>query len=135
LTRAYLGIDTQKFKPSSNLKQLRDKFNIPFDVIVIGSLGRLIPSKRVHDLLKAAALNREKRDAFVGFHQICDVYVLSSEREGLSTSLQEAMACGCTPVAENGVGCPEVVVDGYNGVLFETGNVEKLAEGILRASE
>ena len=43
--RAYLGIDTQKFKPSSNRKQLRDKFNIPFDVIVIGSLGRLIPSK------------------------------------------------------------------------------------------
>jgi len=51
----YLGIDTQKFKPSSNRKQLRDKFNIPFDTIVIGSLGRLIPSKRVHDLLKAAA--------------------------------------------------------------------------------
>ena len=104
--------------------------------------------------MKAAALNREKLDAFyviggdgpelqrlkelvkrmkfdnvlftgfvgdpVGFHQICDVYVLSSEREGLSTSLQEAMSCGCTPVAENGVGCPEVVVDGYNGVLFET---------------
>ena len=45
------------------------------------------------------------------------------------------MVCGCTPVSVNGVGRPEVVVDGYNEFLYEPGNVEKLAEGILRASE
>ena len=34
----------------------------------------------------------------VGFHQICDVYVLSSEREGLSTSLQDARASVAVPL-------------------------------------
>ena len=121
VTVNYLGIDTQKFKPSTNRRELLDQFNIPAGVTVIGSLGRLVPSKRVDDLLKTAAMNREKLDAFylvggdgpelprlkelvkrleldnvcftgfvenpVSFHQMCDVYVLSSERGGLSTSL------------------------------------------------
>jgi len=169
VTVNYLGVDTQKFTPPNNQLKLREAFDIPSGGTVIGSLGRLVRSKRVHDLLRAADMNREKLDAFiviggdgpeyhslkemakrmeldnvyftgfvedpVSFHQMCDVYVLSSEREGLSTSLQEAMACGCTPVAVNGVGCPEVVSDGINGFLYDTGNVEELAKCILKASE
>ncbi|MBD3206707.1 glycosyltransferase [Candidatus Bathyarchaeota archaeon] len=65
----------------------------------------------------------------------CDVFVLSSIREGLSTSLQEAMASGCTPVAVNHYGCDELVKHGENGYLFKPGNIPDLAECIQMAAE
>jgi glycosyltransferase involved in cell wall biosynthesis len=67
------------------------------------------------------------------FHRLCDVFVMASIREGLSTALQEAMATGCVPVAVNGFGCPELVDEGENGYLFEPGDVRGLADGVLRA--
>ncbi len=70
-----------------------------------------------------------------GFHGLCDVSVLASVREGLSISLQEAMATGCVPVASDGVGCRELVKDGENGYLFEPRDVQGLAGKILQALE
>jgi len=67
-------------------------------------------------------------------HQTCDVFVLSSAREGLSVSLQEAMAVGCVPVVVNGLGCPEIVRDSGNGYLYRSGDVGDLKEKILRAA-
>lgn len=49
-------------------------------------------------------------------------------------SLQEAMATGCVPVAVDGFGCPEVVMDGVNGFLFRPQDVEGLIEGVLQAA-
>ena len=69
----------------------------------------------------------------VGFHGLCDVSVLASVREGLSISLQEAMATACVPVASDGVGCRELVRDGENGYLFQPGDVSGLSDKILRA--
>jgi len=70
-----------------------------------------------------------------GFHGLCDVSVLASVREGLSISLQEAMATACVPVAGDGVGCRELVRDGENGYLFQPGDVNSLSEKILQALE
>jgi len=70
-----------------------------------------------------------------GFHGLCDVSVLTSIREGLSISLQEAMATACVPVAIDGVGCRELVNDGENGYLFPPGDVPGLAQRILHALE
>lgn len=70
-----------------------------------------------------------------GFHGLCDVSVLTSVREGLSISLQEAMATACVPVAGDGVGCRELVRDGENGYLFQPGDVNGLSEKILQALE
>ncbi len=56
-----------------------------------------------------------------------DIFVLPSRTEALSNSLMEAMACRCCVVASRVGGNPELVDDGKNGVLFESGNVEKLA--------
>lgn len=59
-----------------------------------------------------------------------DIFVLSSVEEGLSTSLQEAMAMECTPVATNAVGCPEIIDPNQNGFLFEPYNVNDLTRKI-----
>lgn len=61
-----------------------------------------------------------------------DVFVLSTEQEGMATALLEAMAGGAVPIATAGTGNDEVVVDGESGLLYETGDTDALAEGIMR---
>jgi len=164
----YMGVDTDKFKPPVNKAKLRHELGMPDNEIIIGSLGRLVPEKRVEDLIRAAPKIGKKIDAhfviggegpqrsnleklaealqvrniqFLGevrdpakFLQVCDVYVLASVREGLSVSLQEAMAASVVPVAVNGFGCPEVIDDCVNGFLFNRMDVEDLTRKILEAT-
>jgi glycosyltransferase involved in cell wall biosynthesis len=55
-----------------------------------------------------------------------DVFVLSSVSESFSNSLMEAMASGCTVVASNVGGNPELVKHRENGMLFESTDVPGL---------
>jgi len=56
-----------------------------------------------------------------------DVFVLPSINESFSNSLMEAMASGCTVLASNVGGNPELVKHRENGMLFEPGDVAGLA--------
>ncbi|MFH2110366.1 MAG: glycosyltransferase [Candidatus Bathyarchaeota archaeon] len=62
-----------------------------------------------------------------GFHRLCDVFALASVNEGLSVSLQEAMASGCVPVAANAWSSREVIIDGVDGFLYRPRDFEALA--------
>ncbi len=62
----------------------------------------------------------------------CELGVLCSESEGLSNAIIEYMACGLPVVATNVGGNPELVEDGGNGFLYETGNTAQLANLITR---
>jgi glycosyltransferase involved in cell wall biosynthesis len=164
----YLGVDSGRFRPASDRDALREALGIPTDKLVVGTLRRLVPEKRVEDFIRAAVRIQGEVDSFfvVGgegihrpylerlsrelglanmmflgrvadaslFHRLCDVFVLTSVGEGLSISLQEAMATGCVPVAVDGFGCPEVITDGVNGYLFKPRDVEGLTEKVLQAA-
>ena len=56
-----------------------------------------------------------------------DIFVLPSLSEALSNSLMEAMACGCSAVASDAGGNPELVRDGECGLLFPVGDAAALA--------
>ncbi len=62
----------------------------------------------------------------------CSVCVLPSYREGLGRVLIEAASTGRPLVAFDVPGCREVVVDGFNGLLVERGDVAALADAIER---
>ena len=164
----YLGVDSERFRPASDRDALREALGIPTDRLVVGTLRRLVPEKRVEDFIRAAVRIRDEIDSFfvIGgegfhrpyleklsrelgltdilflgrvddasmFHQLCDVFVLTSVGEGLYMALQEAMATGCVPVAVDGFGCPEVITDRVNGYLFRPRDVEGLTEKVLRAA-
>ena len=57
-----------------------------------------------------------------------DIFVLPSLSEAFSNSLMEAMACGCTVIASDTGGNPELVHHNDTGLLFEPGNSKNLAD-------
>jgi sugar transferase (PEP-CTERM/EpsH1 system associated) len=64
-----------------------------------------------------------------------DLFVLSSDYEGVPLSVLEAMAAGKPVVATAVGGVPELVEDGVTGVLVPPRNPEALAKGILRLAK
>ncbi len=65
--------------------------------------------------------------------QESDIYVSASSRDGASSSLLEAMACGLFPVVSAIPANRAWVEDGATGILFEPGDTDGLAAAIRRA--
>ena len=64
------------------------------------------------------------------FLEEADVLVLPSVYEGFPITLIEALQAGVPCVCSNVGGIPDIVIDGYNGVLCEP-NVENLTEAMV----
>ncbi|MFW6221423.1 MAG: glycosyltransferase [Fibrobacterota bacterium] len=63
---------------------------------------------------------------------LMDVYVSASSHEGLGTATLDALLAGIPVVASRVGGVPEVIDDKVNGLLFETGDADELAEQVKR---
>jgi len=69
----------------------------------------------------------EKLDLFIE----SDIYILASYKEGYPNSLMEAMASSL-PVISSKVGStPDLIQDNLNGLLFDAGDINQLAEKTL----
>ncbi|CAN5604723.1 glycosyltransferase family 4 protein [soil metagenome] len=66
----------------------------------------------------------------LNYFKIFDTHILASTMEGLSQSMLEAMALEVPVIATAAAGNLDLVKDGENGLLFEDGNIEQLAENI-----
>lgn len=66
----------------------------------------------------------------VKYINISDVYVSTSLRDGSSSSLLEAMACGLPTVVSDIPGNTEWIEDGVNGVIVERSNPGSIASGL-----
>ena len=64
-----------------------------------------------------------------------DIFVLSSETEGLPVALLEAMAASRPVVATRVGGIPQVIEDGHNGLLISPHDPAGLAKAILTLME
>lgn len=60
------------------------------------------------------------------------VFVMSSEYEGLSNALIEAMMIGLPCITTDYPGADEVIQDGVNGLIVSRENIDELALGIKR---
>ncbi|WP_417538424.1 glycosyltransferase family 4 protein [Marinobacter sp.] len=86
---------------------------------------------------QAHNLNISHRVAFTGFIEApanflaaMDLFLLSSNTEGTSMTLLEAMSLGLPTVATEAGGTPEIVAHAETGLLTPVGNVSAFAEGI-----
>ena len=49
----YTGVDTDRFAPPAGKRRMREALGIPDEALVVGALGRLVPGKRVGDIIEA----------------------------------------------------------------------------------
>lgn len=64
-----------------------------------------------------------------------EMFVLSSDYEGLSNALLEAMLMGIPSISTNCAGSNEVIINGENGLLVPIGEEEPLAKAIITLIE
>jgi len=77
-------------------------------------------------------IDRLPQQELLKYFKASKMFVLNTAYEGLSHILLEAMATSLPVVTTNVCGNPEVVKDGYNGLLVEYNNKKQLKEAILR---
>lgn len=90
----------------------------------------------------AAELKVKNDVIFLGFRRdigkllkVFDVFILASKKEGLGTSLIDALAVGLPIIATNTGGIPELIENKNNGILVDPKNHNKLAEAIINLVE
>ena len=110
--------------------------NFPIIKFVIAGSGSL--KTRLRKMV--SDFNLEKNFRFAGYvnhgtllkyYQNATLYVLPSYREGLPTTLLEAMSCGLPVVGTAIAGISDVIVDRKTGILVPPKSPEKLANAIM----
>jgi glycosyltransferase involved in cell wall biosynthesis len=88
---------------------------------------------------RAAELGLDGHVVFTGYREDAlriantfDLFVLASIQEGLSIALIEAMALGKSAVVTSVGGLPEVVEDGFQGIVVPPRDPDSLADAIVR---
>ena len=91
----------------------------------------------VHE--KAKTLGTDKYVFFAGlqtetrpYFTAMDLFMMSSEFEGLPIALLEAMSMNCVPVCTAAGGIPEVIKDGVNGILVPVHQPMQLVDRLLQ---
>lgn len=128
-----------RLEPQKNFPLLLDAFALvqqktPCRLMILGE-GKLRPELEQ----KITALGLQNHVNLHGFAANpfaymarSDLFVMSSDYEGLPTVMIEAMACGCPIVSTD---CPsgpaEILENGKNGTLVPVGDAKALAEAIL----
>jgi N-acetyl-alpha-D-glucosaminyl L-malate synthase BshA len=72
-----------------------------------------------------------KQDNVYELLPLADLLLMPSEMESFGLAALEGMACRVPAISTRVGGVPELVVDGYNGLLFEVGDVDGMAAGAI----
>lgn len=119
------------------MKSVRDKIGGKAKLLLAGDCYKPNPTVVLEDELKS--MLEDGYIEWVGYqkdmvsmYRNSDIVVLPSYREGLPKSLIEACAIGRPIITTDVVGCRECVVEGYNGYMVPSKNVELLAEAIVK---
>ncbi|MEP6513573.1 MAG: glycosyltransferase [Parafilimonas sp.] len=114
-------------------KELHDKnYNTHFIIV-----GDGVMRDEIHE--KALQLKTEEYIHFVGLQaeirpylKAMNIFMMTSEYEGLPIALLEAMSMGCMPACTNAGGISELIEEGLNGIIVP---VNKPMQLIKRLSE
>jgi sugar transferase (PEP-CTERM/EpsH1 system associated) len=113
------------------LARVRDG-GIPFTAVIAGTGPSFQDTVRLAESLNLTEEVRllGNRDDVDTVLQAFDIFVLSSTSEGLSNTIQEAMATGLPVVATNVGGADELVVEGETGILTPASDDRAMADAL-----
>ena len=152
------GVDTDYFKPKKIQKKkydvilhsrmLKDKGIFEF----VEAIKNINKKKKISALLlgspdseNLASINKLKlenwntkkivnwisyKENVVDYLHQSRIAVLPSYREGLPKSLLEAASCGLPIIATDVVGCKEICIDNFNGILVKTHDSKSIENAI-----
>ena len=147
LPRAYTILCPRRIDPKNGIEYLiraaiTCRPNIQQLVVLIAGRineGMEDHAKFLHDLVRTnngdsyiRFLGDVEHDKMRGLYNSADIVVIPSLAEARSLSALEAMACEKAIVATRVGGMPEIVTDGFNGILVNPGDVANLANAIYR---
>lgn len=136
-TLAFLGVIGERkgiYDLLAAMAKARER--VPGISLLVGGNGEIENARKV-----AADLGVSDCVTFLGWVdgtkraeilKFADVYALPSYNEGLPMSLLEAMSYGLPVLTTPVGGIPELVTDGVEGILVEPGNVNAIAEAIVK---
>ncbi len=96
----------------------------------VAKLRELIKTYKLQDIVFLHGWVSQNR--LWKFYTDADIFVLPSLWEGFGVVLMEAMAFGLPVVATNVGGVPEIIRDGYNGLMVPPRDSTLLAEALRR---
>ena len=118
--------------------ELRRSMEGPIHLVVVGRGMRSYPlNPELADSVKLLELAPSSPQEFppaelIRWYRASDLFVMTSEVEGFSTALVEAMAAGLPVVATDVAGIRERVVSGKNGWLHRYRDAEGIANSMRR---
>lgn len=151
------GIDLEIFKPYSNLDDIKHKYNLSNQFVILGVASAWEPRKGLNEFIKLNHLlknneqiilvglsKKQKKQlpsSIIGIertenvHQLAELYSLADVfvnptfEDTFPTTNLEALACG-TPVITYKTGGSVEAVNEETGLIVEKGNIEKLWQGV-----
>lgn len=89
----------------------------------------------LHDVSDRVEFTKYDPDDTTAFHQRFHVAVVPSfASEGTSLSVAEAMASGCCVIATAVGGIPQMILNGYNGILVPPGHQDAIYEALSKVA-
>ncbi len=98
-------------------------------------VGNGVDENKIIEFVTQNELNvkvKISQEDIFNYYQLLDVFVLPSKIETFGIVIIEAGMMKKTVIASNIDGIPELISNGENGLLFESGNVEELKTQITR---
>jgi glycosyltransferase involved in cell wall biosynthesis len=142
---ATILITTGRLAPLKGWKFMIDCF-ILFEKEVSNSkfyfIGEGEEYKKIQDYIaknnlteKVLLVGEKKSEEIALFLNASDLFIMGSYKEGWSTSLIEAIACGIPACVTNFSSAKDIIIEGENGYVIDEHNTEMFAKGMLRAVE
>jgi L-malate glycosyltransferase len=111
---------------------MRDVPDVRVVILGEGSLRGALEQQVRHLHLEKHVLLPGFRADVLALLKSADIFVMSSETEGLGTSVLDAMACARAVIGTTAGGIPEIIDDGVTGLLVPARDPEALA-GAMKA--
>jgi len=110
--------------------KFQDKTNVKFLIIGKGEYLSTMQGKLKHQIDSKQVFFLGHRDDIQSILKECNIFVLPTLHETLSLALLEASVEGLALIASNTGGVPEIIENGYNGLLVEPGNINELYKAL-----